>query len=136
MRIKFNTDSMAYIALFESSTGAHVKDCLVEEGKLVFVVEEGHAGLAIGKNGINVKKLQNATTRQIEILEFSKDPVKFVANIFRPLNIKGGYVSERSDGMKVLHVIAPKNRMLAKVKIKKVKSLVPKYFKIDSVEFS
>jgi hypothetical protein len=32
--------------------------------------------------------------------------------------------------------MAPKNRMLAKVKIKKAKSLVPKYFKIDSVEFS
>ncbi len=136
MKIKFNTDSMAYIALFESSTGAHVKDCLVEEHKLLFVVEEGHAGLAIGKNGTNVKKLQNATTKQIEILEFSKDPVKFAANVFRPLNIRGGYISERSDGVRILHITAPKNRMLARVKIKKVKSLVPKYFKIDVVEFS
>jgi len=136
MRIKLNTDSMAYIAFFESSTGAHVRDCLVEDDKVTFVVEEGHAGLAIGKNGINVKKLQIAITKQVEILEFSLDPVKFVANIFRPLDIKGGYISERSDGIKVLHIIAPKNRMLAKVKIRKAKSLVPKYFNITSIEFS
>ncbi|HEX7468171.1 MAG TPA: NusA-like transcription termination signal-binding factor, partial [Methanobacterium sp.] len=43
MTIKFSTNEIRYIALFESMTGAMVKDCLVddENGKLTFLVKKG-----------------------------------------------------------------------------------------------
>jgi len=42
---------MRYIALFESISGASVKDCIVDEveQRAIFVVNPGQVGVAIGK---------------------------------------------------------------------------------------
>jgi len=135
MNIKLDTDSIRYINLFESTTGAHVKDCLMEEEKIIFVVKSGHASMAIGKNGINVKNIQRAIGKQVEIIEYSEDPAQFVANVFRPISIENSYISEKSDGRKILYISPSKNSVLTKMKLKKARLLVSRYFKINSVEF-
>jgi len=42
---------MRYIALFESISGASVKDCIVDEieQRAIFIVNQGQVGVAIGK---------------------------------------------------------------------------------------
>lgn len=74
------------MALFESMTGAKVKDCIPNE-KLVFVVEENEMGKAIGKNGINIKRMENALKKKIRLIEFSNDVLKFVRNMVYPIEI-------------------------------------------------
>lgn len=137
VRIKFDTESMRYAGLFETMTGSPVKDCIInsEQNKLIFVVKEGSAGLAIGRNGINIKNLQKILNKKIEVLEFSSDIVKFIENIFRPLKVRNVYISEKSDGKKVVRIETQKSRALARVKLKKTKLLLKKYFNIDEITF-
>ena len=62
MSIKLSANEIRYIALFESMTGAMVKDCIIddEHGKVTFVVKNGDMGLAIGKGGSSVSKAGGA----------------------------------------------------------------------------
>jgi len=54
--IKFTSLEMRFIALFQSITGATVKDCIVDSdlNRIIFVVKEGNIGMAIGKRGKNI----------------------------------------------------------------------------------
>jgi N utilization substance protein A len=135
MRIRLDTDSIRYIALFERNTGAHVKDCIEYDDKLIFIVESGHASIAIGRGGTNGRGLQRAVGKVVEVIEFSDDPAQFVTNIFRPLRLDNVYVSEKSDGQRVMNICTSKNAVLAKMKIKKAKMLLPRYFGIECVNF-
>ena len=67
MSIKFSANEIRYIALFENMTGAMVKDCIIddEHGKVTFVVKNGDMGLAIGKKGSSVSKVQRAVDKGV-----------------------------------------------------------------------
>jgi hypothetical protein len=52
MNIKFDSDIILSINLFSDVTSVMPRDCINFEDKVVFVVNQGQAGLAIGKNGI------------------------------------------------------------------------------------
>ena len=86
MTIKFSTNEIRYIALFESMTGAMVKDLLVddENGKLTFLVKKGDMGLAIGKRGSTVAKVQKTVDKGVEVIEHSDDQVEFIGNLMAP----------------------------------------------------
>ena len=136
MRIKLNTEAIRYVNLFESMTGALVKDCIIDnnKGKILFVIREGQAGIAIGKNGSNVKKIGRILNKQVEVLEFSNDPVKFVVNVFRPVKVKEAYVSEKSNGEKVIYISLSDDKIgMIRAKMKIVKNLMQKYFGIKEV---
>ena len=139
VKIKLSSEDIGYINLFETTTHASVKDCIVtpEKNKITFVVNEGQMGIAIGKNGINIKNLQDKIKKRIEIIEYSSDPIKFLANVFRPIKLNNAYISEHSDGKKIVHVALSKERIgMLKSKIRAVKELMPKYFNFDDIVFS
>ncbi len=64
--IKFTCDEMRYIALFESISGASVKDCIIDEeqGRAIFIVNQGQVGVAIGKGGRNIHTLERMTGKK------------------------------------------------------------------------
>jgi N utilization substance protein A len=136
--MKLSSEDIGLINLFETTTHASVKDCIVnpEKNKITFVVNEGQMGIAIGKNGINIKNLQVKLNKRIEILEHSNDPIKFLANMFRPIKINNAYISEHSDGKKVIHISLAKDKIgMLKSKIKAAKELMPKYFNFNDIVF-
>lgn len=138
-RIKLSLDDIGYISLFENTTHAKVKDCFLNEkkDKITFVVNEGQAGIAIGKGGANIKNLENKLKKKIEVIEFSEDPLKFVTNIFRPIKVSNSYVSEKSSGEKILHASLSKDNIgMMKAKMKKVKDLLAKYYQFSDVAFN
>ena len=55
--IKLTAEEMRYIALFQDLTRATVRDCIIDndENRIIFLVKPGDMGLAIGRNGINIK---------------------------------------------------------------------------------
>lgn len=114
-------------------TKADVKDCIISEEKIIFVVKENNAKKAIGKNGANVRYLQNALNKKIEIIEYSEDPLKFIRNIFRPAKMKEMYLSEKSNGKKVINVAPSTDRGLVKSKLKTAKFFINKYFNIEEI---
>ena len=74
---------MELMTLFESMSGAKVKDC-IDNDKLIFIVEENEMGKAIGKSGANIKRMENAVRKKIRLVEFSNDIAQFVRNLIYP----------------------------------------------------
>lgn len=105
MGFKLGADEMRYIALFESLTGATVRDCLVfeKEGKLTLVVNQGDIGLAIGKGGSRIQKAKRVIGKNIEVVEYSDDPAEFIKNAFAPAKINMVSIVER-EGKKLAFV--------------------------------
>ena len=103
MSIKFTANEIRYIALFENMTGAMVKDCIIddENGKVTFVVKNGDMGLAIGKKGSTVSKVQRAVDKGVEIIELSDDPIQFIKNILSPAELQSIKVLQRESGEKI-----------------------------------
>jgi N utilization substance protein A len=101
--VKLSTNEIRYIALFESMTGAMVKDCLVddENGKLTFLVKKGDMGLAIGKRGSTVAKVQKTVDKGVEVIEHSDDPVEFITNLMAPAKIRSIRILQKENGEKI-----------------------------------
>jgi N utilization substance protein A len=78
---KFDTETIRLMTLFENITGAPVKDCIIDNNFVYFVVEEGKIGIAIGKNGSSVRRAEKKIGRTIKIFEFSNDLVQFVKHL-------------------------------------------------------
>ncbi|HNZ87605.1 MAG TPA: NusA-like transcription termination signal-binding factor [Methanofastidiosum sp.] len=140
MGIKLATDEIRYIGLFESMTGATVKDCLFEDNKnkIVYVVKEGDMGLAIGKNGANAQRVKETLNKSIDIIEYSEDPVKFIKNIIWPVKVKSIHVSERRDGKKIAVLdINKKDKGLVIGKegknIDRIKNLLKRHHNLDDI---
>lgn len=110
--IKISTDEFRYISLFQTLTGAMVKDCFIVGGgeRITFIVREGDMGLAIGKGGINVNKIEEITGKKVDLIEFSRDPVQFLKNIIAPIRLKNAYLSKKSSGATSINVQAAEQR--------------------------
>ena len=90
---------MKLMTLFESMTGAKVKDCISDE-KLTFIIEENEMGKAIGKNGSNIKRMENMLKKKIKLAEFSSDVLQFVKNMVYPLEVSG---ISQEEGIITIH---------------------------------
>ena len=81
--IKLSSEELKLIALFQKITRATARDVVEDEklNRLIFVVNEGKMGLAIGKGGVNIKNLQNIIKRPVELVEYSSEPEVFLKNM-------------------------------------------------------
>lgn len=88
MRIKYDVNTMKLLTLFESITMAKVKDCFEKNGLIIYVVEPGQIGKAVGKGASNIKRLERMTGKKLRVIEFSEDLVGFVAKLIFPNKAK------------------------------------------------
>ena len=138
--IRFTNREMRYIALFESITGATVRDCIIddENNRIIYVVKEGEMGIAIGKRGKNVSLLEKMTGKRHEIIEFSDDPARFIRNALRPARLREIRITQRTDGRKIAVVsVDPKDKGIAIGKngknAERIRFLAKRYFDISNV---
>lgn len=141
--IRFTSTEMRYIALFESITGANVKDCVIheEQGRIIFLVKEGEIGMAIGKGGKNIHVLERMTGKKHEIIEYSENPTQFIKNALKPANVKEVRITEKPDG-KTIAVVAvnPRDKGVAIGKngrnAERLRFLAKRYFQIQNVSIT
>jgi len=140
-RIKLTAELIRYISVFERLTGATVKDCFLENNsnKLVFIVNEGVLGLAIGKKGNNIKRVRMVLEKELDVIEYSKDPLQFIRNLLRPMKPQDVYLSEKSDGKKLVNLTLDnkeKRFLLAKQgeRLNKVSEIMRRHYEFDSIE--
>ena len=138
--IKLTMDQMRKISLFQKITKVTPRDCLDDEkqDRLIFVVNEGKMGLAIGKNGSNIKSLQNLLKRNIELVEYYNDPIKFLKNLLNTKLVNEVKISTRADGsLQAIVLVNPNNKGLvvgrAGRNAEKARLLAKRYFDIPSV---
>lgn len=140
MSIKFSANEIRYIALFENMTGAMVKDCIIddENGKVTFVVKNGDMGLAIGKGGSTVSKVQKAVDKGVEIIELSEDPTQFIKNVLSPAELQSIKVLQKESGEKIATVATDNtNKRIAigknGINIERAKLLVKRQHNISNI---
>jgi len=134
--VKLSAESIRYLTLFESLTGASVKDCIVQDDKVIFVVKKGDMGIAIGRGGINVERARELIGKKIEIIEHSDDPAEFISNIFKPIDVKVRIVER--GGKRIAQIsVSPQYKGLVIGKggknINKAKELARRHHDIDDI---
>jgi len=141
--IRFTSREMRYIALFESITGATVKDCIIDDvlNRIIFIVKEGEVGIAIGKGGKNIHMLEKMTGKKHEIIEHSEKPAQFIKNALKPARVNEIRISERTDGKTIAVVsVNPKDKGVAIGKngrnAERIRFLAKRYFQIQNVSIT
>ena len=138
--IKLTTDQIKLMSLFQNVTGATARDCIEDEklDRVIFVVNQGKMGLAIGKGGITIRNLQNVVKRNVELVEYSEVPTEFLKNMLNPKLVSEVKINKRLDGsMQAIVIVDPKKKGIVVGRegrnAEKARLLAKRYFEISSV---
>lgn len=139
-KIKLTSDELRLISLFQSITSATARDCIVDEKmeRVIYIVNKGQMGLAIGKGGATIKQLQNVVAKKVELVEYSDDASEFICNILNSNMINQVKINERMDGTKQAVVIVDAKKKGIVVgregrNAEKARLLAKRYFQISNV---
>ena len=99
MRVRISDEARRRIALFEDLTGTTVHDCVIDEraddrNRVVFLVEAGGMGRAIGPDGRTVERAEEKLDARIELVENAATPESFVASALAPAAVYNVTISE------------------------------------------
>ena len=140
MEIKLTSDELRLISLFTSVTSATARDCIVDDkmDRVIFVVNKGQMGLAIGKGGVTIKQLQQVVGRKVELVEASDSAEEFIRNMLGADMVSDVRISERMDGSKQATVTVDARKKGAVVgregrNAEKARLMAKRYFHITSV---
>ncbi len=135
--MRLTTEQIKLMGVFQGITGVMARDCIIDDNKTIFVVDNRLVGVAVGKGGKNIKKLESLLGKKVEVIGYSDDLTKFVKNLFYPALILAVNVQEK-NGKKYVHVHMDKesrrmveSRMVSKLKT--AKTLLKRYYNVDGV---
>ncbi len=141
--IKLTSEQLSLISLFNGMTGATARDCIMDEklGRLIFVVAKGQMGLAIGKEGASVKKIERSVRRPVEVVEQGDTIEELVRNSLGAKYVQRVEVSDGLDGTKrVVVYVDPKKKGavlgLGGKNAEKVRMLARRYFDVSNLQIT
>jgi len=128
------------MSLFQNISGATARDCVIDTKveRVIFVVSRGEMGLAIGKSGETIKKVQKALGKQVELVEWADDARQFIMNSLNAQFITEIRMTEKPDGSKSATVVVDekkKGAILGKGgrNAEKARLLAKRYFSIETI---
>ena len=140
---RLTSEQLSLMSMFQGMTGATARDCLLDEkqNRIVFIVAKGHMGLAIGKDGASVKKIERAVRKPVEVVEWSDDLAEMIKNALGARYVQEVRISERLDGTKgVVVVVDPKKKGVVLgvggKNAEKARLLVKRYFDVNAVQIT
>lgn len=135
--VTYDTENIRTMNMFESVTGVEAIDVITKEDEVYFIVPEGKAGMAIGKGGKIVKKIQNKIGKDVKIYEYSDNLGKFLNNLV-PTDLRGVDI-EDEDGEKKVEISVSsdnKGRVVGKNgnKIDSIRDILQRTHGVDEVK--
>ncbi|MFB6180279.1 MAG: NusA-like transcription termination signal-binding factor [Candidatus Nanohalobium sp.] len=132
----YDTEMIRTINMFESITDVNARDCLIKEDEAYFIVPEGKAGMAIGKGGKIVQKVQDQMGKEVKIYEYHDNLGAFINNLV-PSDLRGVDIKEE-DGEKKVSISVPrdnKGRVVGKDgnKIDAIRDILARTHNVDDV---
>ena len=141
--IKLTSDQLSLMSMFQGMTGATARDCVIDErrGRVIFVIAQGQMGLAIGKEGASVKKIERAVKKPVELVEWADDVEGLVKNSLGPKYVQEVRVSDRLDGTKGVVVVVDSRKKGAVLGLggknaERVRLLAKRYFDVSNVQIT
>lgn len=141
--IKLSSDELSLMSMFQGMTGATARDCVIDEkrNRVIFVIAKGQMGLAIGRDGASVKKIERTVRRPVEVVEWADDVEGLVRNSLGAKFVQEVRVSDRLDGTKGVVVVVDSKKKGAVLGLggknaEKVRLLARRYFDINNVQIT
>ncbi|UCH88480.1 MAG: NusA-like transcription termination signal-binding factor [Thermoplasmata archaeon] len=135
--VVLNDETMRCISLFENITRTQVKDCIIKEDKLIFIIPKNQVVYAVGKYGENIKRLKELYKKNIDIIGFSTELELFVRNVFHNFKIQEVRVENRGE-KSFVHVnvdLREKGKIIGKngQNLKLAKEIVARHFDVADI---
>ena len=114
--ILLSNENMQYINMASKITKTDILDCMIIDDKLIFIVQQGQLGAAIGIKAKNLEKLRNMFKKTIKFVEYSKNKEQFIKNLCKPYKIKKVNLEgdEDSPVAKIEVEISDKSKIIGK----------------------
>ena len=139
-------EQFRYVKLFRDMLGVHPKDVVEdeEEGRLIFVVEKGDLGRAVGRGGRKLKTMKNLLRRDldkdIEVVEFDDTPEGFIANLLSPARIPKVKILEKNGSKLAIAYVVEEDKSIAigrnGRRIKRARLLAKRWYDIDNIKIA
>ncbi len=127
---------MRYINLFSKIARVPTTNCFVYNNMIIFAVPKDKVSFAVGKNGVNVKKLSETLRRKIKIIEMpvgDNGVSKFVVGVTSPVEFNK---LEVRDNVAVINAGRESKAALigrGRVRERELASILKKVFSISGV---
>ncbi|MBN1281264.1 MAG: NusA-like transcription termination signal-binding factor [Candidatus Thermoplasmatota archaeon] len=108
--ITLSNQTVQCINLATKHSGASIRDCVIEDDRVVFVVEKGQLGIAIGSRAKNLEKLRSLFKKTVKFVEFDEDTVRFIQNLCKPYETKKVNVDGTNDALVVRIEVNPSDK--------------------------
>ncbi|MCK4614255.1 MAG: NusA-like transcription termination signal-binding factor [Thermoplasmata archaeon] len=133
--IKLTNEDLSYIAAFEGMTRIQVKDCVILEDRIIFVVKDLRK--ALGKDSSNVRRLKEAIGKNVDVIGYSSKPEKFVKNIFHNYRVKEVNIEDMNGTPTAVVKIEPgdKGRAIGKNRknLNVAEEILSRHFSIEKI---
>ena len=139
-KIKLTSEELGLMSLFQNISGATARDCVIDSKmeRVIFVVNKGEMGLAIGKAGETIKKVQTKLGKSVELVEWAEDAKQLILNSLNPQYVSEIRVTERPDGTRTATVVVDqkkKGAILGKGgrNAEKARLLAKRYYSVETI---
>ncbi|MBD3190950.1 MAG: NusA-like transcription termination signal-binding factor [Candidatus Heimdallarchaeota archaeon] len=138
--IKLSVEQMKTMRIFEGVTKVSPLDCIIDKklDRIIFLVKRGTVGMAIGRNGTNIKKLKSIFGKDVDIVENDEEPERLIKNALGPAKVLKVDVVDRKRKGKIAFVkVSRDERGLAIGKdgrnIERARVIAKRHFDIENV---
>jgi len=131
----YDLDMIKLINLFENVTRARVKDAFYLKEVLTFVVFEGDMFKALGKNLVNLHKIENMLQKKVKIVEFNNDIIKFITNLLYPYKVRE--IKQEAKIVTIMDDDTKTKGLIIGAKAQNLRAyegIVKKYFDIEEIK--
>jgi len=131
----YDIDLIKIINLFEQVTHARVKEAFYMKDVLVFIVFEGDKFKALGKNLVNLHKIEDMLQKKVKIVEFNSDTIKFITNLIYPFKVES--IVQNDKVITITDSDMKTKGLLIGAKAQNLRmyeGIVKKYFEIEEIK--